>query len=145
MTQEHKDTRNTGGDADDDTQGDSLAPEELDLDGLEPPRRIQPSSDMGFILVLALGLTLIFFLHQIIRAVANVGAPDEHVYLGVVKKVSYIGGVRTATQVDTDSRTLLLRGAANVKLGVSLERRKGSWDTEVCEQQTSNCWTLESQ
>ena len=145
MTPEHKHSGTTGGEGDDGTQGESITPEELDLDCLEPPRRTQPSSATGFILVLALGLTLTLFLHQIIRAVANVGAPDERVYLGVVKRVSYIGGVRTSTQVDTDSRTLLLRGAVNVKLGAALERRKGRWDTEVCEQQSGNCWTLESQ
>ncbi|WP_114968236.1 hypothetical protein [Rhodoferax ferrireducens] len=121
-----------------------LADEELeDPDCADKPKPADSTmSSLGLILAMAVAFQLLWFSPRIIRAVANLGQPDERVLLGTVRKVTFIGGFSTATQIDTETQTLLLRGAASLQPGASLERRKGFWDTQACELQTGACWDL---
>lgn len=121
-----------------------LADEEPeDSDCADKPKPADSTmSSLGLILVMAVAFQLLWFSPRLIRAVANLGQPDERVWLGTVRKVTFIGGFTTATQVDTETRTLLLRGAAGLQPGATLERRKGFWDTQACELQTGACWDL---
>ena len=97
---------------------------------------------MVMVMVMAIAFQILWFSPRLIRAVANLGQPDERVWLGTVRKVTFIGGFSTSTQVDTETQTLLLRGAVGLKPGATLERRKGFWDTQACEPQTGACWDL---
>ncbi|MDO8767373.1 MAG: hypothetical protein Q7K57_01430 [Burkholderiaceae bacterium] len=116
------------------------------MDSEEKPKpRESMLGSLGLILVVFALLQVMLFSPEIFRALVNMGKPDVRVFLGTVQKVTYVGGFGTSTQVDTENQTLLLRGAASFKLGAQLERRKGFWDTEVCELQTGACWDLKSQ
>jgi hypothetical protein len=114
-----------------------------DLDCADKPKPADSTmSSLGLILVMAVAFQLLWFSPRLVRAVANLGQPDERVWLGTVRKVTFIGGFSTSTQVDTETQTLLLRGAAGLQPGATLERRKGFWDTQACEPQTDACWDL---
>ncbi len=64
--------------------------------------------------------------------------------LGTVQKITYVGGFAYATQVETDTQTLLLSGSVALQKGDSLERRDGPWSTEVCHRLSQQCWDLRS-
>lgn len=55
-----------------------------------------------------------------------------------------IGSVGVNTQIETESATLLLRGAADIKKNAELERREGLLGVQVCEVGTQSCWELMS-
>lgn len=127
-------------------QEDTLDGDPSDLTcGQRPRPRESSLSELALILLLVMGLQAIWFSPEIIRAVANSGEPRERVLLGSVQKVSFIGGLVPSTQVNTESQTLLLRGAASLPQGAWLERRKWWGDPEVCETQSGACWQLMSQ
>lgn len=102
-------------------------------------------SALGLILLFALLIQITIFLPQIIDALTNLVKPSERAFLGTVQKVTFIGGFGASTQVDTESHSVLLRGAASVRQGARLERRKDSWAVQVCDMQTRACWDLISQ
>ena len=110
-----------------------------------PRPRESSLSEPALILLLVMGLMAIWFSPEIIRALANSGEPRERVLLGSVQKVTFIGGLAPSTQVDTESQTFLLRGAASLPQGARLERRKWLGDPEVCDLQSGACWQLMSQ
>jgi hypothetical protein len=64
--------------------------------------------------------------------------------LGTVQKITYVGGFAYATQVETDTQTLLLSGSVALQKGDHLERRDGPWSTEVCHRLSQQCWDLRS-
>lgn len=101
--------------------------------------------DLVLIVLLVMGLQAIWFSPEIIRAVANSGEPRERTFLGTVQKVTFVGGLMPSTQVDTQSQTLLLRGAASLAQGARLERRRWWGDPEVCDMQSGACWQIMSQ
>lgn len=77
----------------------------------------------------------------------NTGSKTLHAKrenLGKLVKLTYIGSVGVNTQIETQSATLLLRGAADIKKGAELERREGLLGIQVCEVGTESCWELMS-
>jgi hypothetical protein len=64
--------------------------------------------------------------------------------LGKLLELTYIGSVGVNTQIETQSTTLLLRGAADIKKGAELERREALLGIQVCEVGTQSCWELMS-
>lgn len=48
------------------------------------------------------------------------------------------------TRVKTESNTLLLRGALDIKRGAELERHERLLGIQVCELGTDSCWELMS-
>ena len=70
------------------------------------------------------------------------GAPERIVVtsLGTVKRIHYIGGIGTDTQIDLEEHTVLVMGSAILDAGTALElRSRGKW-SEVCVASTSRCW-----
>jgi hypothetical protein len=65
--------------------------------------------------------------------------PTEVTPLGAVEAVHYIGSFGPTTQVDTEQRSVLLRGVFNVAKGALLEQHTGMGDPEVCEVGTTRC------
>jgi hypothetical protein len=109
----------------------------------DPPKpKGTDRSALGLIIVFALLIQATIYSPQIVGALTNLTQPGERVFLGTVQKVAFTGGLGTATQVDTESHTLLLRGAASLTPGARLERRKGWWAMQACDMQTSACWDL---
>jgi hypothetical protein len=109
----------------------------------DPPKpKGTDRSALGLIIVFALLIQATIYSPQIVGALTNLTQPGERVFLGTVQKVAFTGGLGTATQVDTESHTLLLRGAASFRQGARLERRKGWWAMQACDMQTSACWDL---
>ena len=77
----------------------------------------------------------------------NTGSKSVHAQresLGKLQTITYIGSVGVNTQIETESATLLLRGAADIKKGAELERREGLLGIQVCEVGTESCWDLMS-
>lgn len=110
----------------------------------EPKRPISDNTWSGllfFLLISAIVLTLVFW-PWIFGSKSAMQAPPITEYGGVVQKTSFIGGFRTDTQVDTDMRTLLARGIANVKRGTPLETRIDYFHRQVCEVGTHVCYEL---
>ena len=127
-------------------QGESLDPELAQRPCQDSPKpKDSDISAIGLILIFALLIQITIFSPQIVGALTNLVKPSERAFLGTVQKVTFIGGFGTSTQVDTESHSVLLRGAASIRQGVRLERRKDSWAVQVCDMQTSACWDLLSQ
>ena len=77
----------------------------------------------------------------------NTGSKTVHAKresLGKLQTITYFGSVGVNTQIETESATLLLRGAADIKKGAELERREGLLGIQVCEAGTESCWELMS-
>lgn len=72
----------------------------------------------------------------------SIGASEKRDYLGTVQKINYIGNLGPDTQIDTEGRTLLLRGVVIIQKGVPLEQRIGTFDSDVCIVKTDQCWHL---
>jgi hypothetical protein len=99
-------------------------------------------SDLGFIVLIVLSLQLIVFWPEISHWVAHLGDPTERVWLGTVRKVTFVGGLGHATQIDTENQSVLLRGSVSLLLGTALERRNRWGDEEVCDLKSGACWEL---
>lgn len=98
-----------------------------------------------FAIVIGLLILLLFTSPWTLDWIRGVGSKARHAereYLGVVQKITYVGGFGTNTQIEADSQTLLLRGAVELKKGARLERRESLFDIQVCELETGACWDL---
>ncbi len=60
--------------------------------------------------------------------------------LGTVQKIYFVGGLITNTQVETESRTLLLFSRVIVAKGTALELREDYFGRQVCVKGTQRCW-----
>ena len=92
--------------------------------------------------VLSLMLLALLFLPWTMRVVNSLLAPAEKEYLGTVQKITYVGGLGNDTQIDTETRTFLLRGPVIINKGARLELRKGAFDSQVCDLVTGVCRAL---
>jgi hypothetical protein len=72
----------------------------------------------------------------------SIGISEKRDYLGTVQKITYVGNFGPDTQIDTESRTLLLRGPVVIEKGVPLEQRVGNFYSDVCLVKTDQCWHL---
>ena len=94
-----------------------------------------------FLMISAIVMTLVFW-PWIFGSKSAMQAPAVTEYVGIVQKTNFIGGFRTDTQVDTDQRTLPMRGIADVKRGTQLETRIDYFRRQVCEVGTDVCYGL---
>lgn len=121
-----------------------------DLETNDPNEEIVPKTkDSGdslatllFFCLMGLMLLALLFLPWTLRLINSIGAPAEREYLGTVQKITYVGGLGPDTQVDTESRTLLLSGPVVIQKGIPLERRIGRFDSDICIAKTDQCWHL---
>lgn len=100
-----------------------------------------------FLFFCVMGLMLLMLLASLFwpwtyRVINSIGAPEQREYLGTVRKITYVGGLGADTQIDTENRTLLLRGVVIIHQGVPLEQRVGLLDSDVCIVTTDQCWHL---
>jgi hypothetical protein len=61
---------------------------------------------------------------------------------GTVKTIRYVGSFGPTTQVDTDRKTFLLKGTANIDQGTRVVRRKDYFGQAICIDGTKTCWEL---
>jgi hypothetical protein len=108
------------------------------------PSETKPASWAGlwFLLTLMAAMLSFIFLPQIVRLVGGMGQSVAGEYLGTVQRITYVGGLGQHTQIDTETRTFLLRGAVQINKGIRLELRRGIFDAEVCEVGTQSCRDL---
>lgn len=106
-----------------------------------PPSDNTWSGLFFFLVISAIVLTLVFW-RWTFGVKSAIQAPVVTEYVGVVQKTNFIGGFRTDTQIDTDMRTLLMLGIANVKRGTPLETRIDFFRRQVCEVGTNVCYGL---
>ena len=99
-------------------------------------------SELFFFLVISAIVLTVVFWPWTFGTKSAMQAPPVTEYVGVVQKTNFIGGFRTDTQIDTDMRTLLMRGIANVKRGTPLETRIDYFRRQVCEVGTDVCYGL---
>ncbi|UUZ69768.1 hypothetical protein LP416_10715 [Polaromonas sp. P2-4] len=92
--------------------------------------------------VLILTLLALLFWPWASRLIDSLWAPAEKEYLGTVQKITYVGGLGNHTQIDMETRTLLLRGPVIINKGARLELRKGVLDSQVCDIDTGVCRDL---
>jgi hypothetical protein len=81
------------------------------------PSETKPASWAGlwFLLTLMAAMLFFIFLPQIVRLVSGMGQSVAGEYLGTVQRITYVGGLGQHTQIDTETRTFLLRGAARCR------------------------------
>lgn len=95
------------------------------------------------LMFLVLGFIPLMFLSPWLYGWVNaLGRVGNGEYIGMVQTISYVGGFGPDTQVNTDVRTVLLRGAVILKTGDRLELRKGYLNSDVCLASTDRCWRL---
>ena len=106
---------------------------------------------VGYLLVWILGLsfvlTLALWLAPLILAhLTGRQEVASNVSLGSVRKINFVGGFVTSTQVETEQTVVLLRGAQSIAVGTPLQLHKKRWiDDEACEVLGKRCWELISQ
>jgi hypothetical protein len=107
----------------------------------------EPTSWAGlwFLLTLLTMMLSLIFLPQIVRFANGIATPIAGEYLGSVQKVDFIGGLGHDTQVQTETRTVLIRGAVELANGTKLERRRTFLTDDVCEVGTNVCRDLLSE
>jgi len=64
--------------------------------------------------------------------------------LGPVLQARFVGGFGTRTEIRTSAKTLLLRGAVEIDVGTSVERRTTFYNDEMCVTGTSRCHDIAS-
>ncbi|GAB3493902.1 hypothetical protein GCM10027399_14320 [Curvibacter fontanus] len=124
--------------------------DEAHSDAQMPPTQAQQSAgstDAGWGMLLFFGVVFLIMLSLIFwpwtyRAINSIGVPAQRQYIGTVQKITYVGGFGANTQIDTESRTLLLNGVANLQKGERLEERLNLMDSDVCKVGTDQCWHL---
>lgn len=115
--------------------------------GDEPPAPDAKKSDGGaghlfWLFLVVFVLPVLIFTSWGEHLINGLGAGDQREYLGTVQKISYVGGLGSDTQVDTETRTLLLRGPVILTKGTALERRILNFTSDVCVVKTDQCWHL---
>lgn len=78
-----------------------------------------------------------FWLHQMVD---DTNQRSVTPYLGTVQRISFIGGLRTRTQVDTETRSVLLEGVVDLRKGHRLELRPQNVDGDVCDLDSAACY-----
>jgi len=111
----------------------------------EPPAPIFKPGVSGYafaLLTLMLVLILLYWmLSGLITAVSTPTRPARE-DLGTLQRITYIGGLGSHTQIDTERQTLLLRGTVILTKGHRLERRERFLESEVCDLDNGDCWEL---
>ena len=110
------------------------------------PAQGEPDADLTpwLLLIMLLTLMLVVLTPLAWRAIRAYGLPDVTRPLGTVQRITFLGGWGTTTQVDTQTHSVLLRGAVNLTLGTELEQRKKFWGFEVCEVHSERCESMVS-
>lgn len=96
---------------------------------------------VAMVLLFLLACTSSWSLHWLRGLGSQAGHPARE-YLGTLRQLSYVGGLGTHTQIQTETQTLLLRGPVLLKNGVRLERRESLLSVQVCEVDSDACWDL---
>ena len=112
-----------------------------------PASNSPQAGDDSRVMLLFFGATFVILLSLLTwpwpyELIISLGGPAEREYVGTVQKITYVGGLGPDTQIDTETRTLLLRGAVLIQKGVRLEQRKGAFDSDVCIVSSDQCWHL---
>lgn len=129
---------------------DKLKQDHIELDGeagtdIDEVAPVKNSSDylVNVLMFLVLGFIPLMLLSPWLYGWVNaLGREGNGEYIGMVQTISYVGGLGPDTQVNTDVRTVLLRGAVILKKGDRLELRKGYLGSDVCLAGTDRCWRL---
>ena len=103
------------------------------------------ASEMSFYVLLVTAPMLMLYLPEILWAFKHSGEPDQAVSIGTVQKVSFVGGVQRASQIETDSTRVLVKGLVKSKVGTALVQRNGRFGLEICEAPVSEsapCWAV---
>ena len=113
----------------------------------EPKKTDEGKGAMGELLKFLLAATLLtalafwpFTWGVLTNEWTAIQAPDTVTPLGTVKNIYFVGGFFTNTQVDTESRTLLLFTRVIVLRGTALELREDYFDRRVCVTGSQRCW-----
>jgi hypothetical protein len=115
----------------------------------KPPRTYEPLENTfsGFLLFLLISgvILLLVFWPWTFGSKSALQAPVKTEFLGQLQNISFVGGLRADTQIQTQRRTLLLHGVKNLRLGVVLETRVDFYGKFVCEVGTDNCYGFAGQ
>ena len=128
---------------------DTQAPSEMNESPNDPlPEPVKTKREFPvFAVFITLLIIATLLLPWIPEWFQNTGSKTVHAKrenLGKLITLNYIGSLGVNTQIETQSTTLLLRGAADIKRGAALERREGLLGIQVCEVGTDSCWELMS-
>lgn len=111
----------------------------------ENPTETGDDASWGMFLFFAIAILVLLslvFWPWTYRAINSIGVPAARQYIGTVQKITYVGGFGTHTQIDTETRTLLLRGVVILQKSDRLEERLGLMESDVCMVGTDQCWHL---
>jgi hypothetical protein len=85
-------------------------------------------------------LTAVVFWPYILGILSVLWAPEVVTEVGTVQKIHFVGGFRISTQIDTESRTLLLWNIVDLPRGTPLQMREDFYERRACVANTQRCW-----
>jgi hypothetical protein len=91
-----------------------------------------------FVPVFALLLLLLFWPVNK-QFIAGLATPPSVSYLGLVRETSFLGDISIRTQVKTETRTVLVRGAVEIDIGTAVERRVTATEDLLCNVGSNDC------
>lgn len=113
----------------------------------EPEEEMEAGSQMDlYFVVVMLLLVIAFVIWQWTKFKSGVDHQKPPIEtLGQVKAVTFVNGWSLYTQVDTERRPVLIKGAVGLVKGELLEIRQTTFEYKVCIQASSKCWEMRSQ
>jgi hypothetical protein len=123
---------------------DDLSDAEDCYDDDDEPTRAPSSfaSDMGWLIPLTLLAMGVVSAPQWLWALEHWSDPTTPVAQGTVQRVHYIGNLGIDSQIDTETRSFMVRGVSHLQKGWNVETRKSTWSVQLCSTDAAVCEDL---
>jgi CubicO group peptidase (beta-lactamase class C family) len=106
------------------------------------PRAARPSWQIGVFLMMGCLLVVLALWPWSIQSPSVIWAPATHDPLGTVQTEGFVGGWATGTRIDTETRTVVVRGVTRFQPGMAVEMRSSFFYDYVCEVGSDSCYGL---
>lgn len=115
--------------------------DDSDCDAPDRPPTVY-SSDLSWVVPLLLLAVGAVTEPQWLWALEHWGDPTTPVAQGVVQRVVFIGNLGIDSQIDTETRSFMVRGVSHLQKGWSVETRKSTWSVQLCSTDAAVCEDL---
>lgn len=106
------------------------------------PSARRPSWQIAVFLMMGCGIVASALWPWSIRSPSVIWAPATYDPLGTVQKVDLVGRWVTGTRIETETRTVVVRGVARFQPGMTVERRSSFFNDYICEVGSDSCYSL---
>ena len=102
--------------------------------GATPPETPHASGDVVPLLLIILMLVMVVMsVLMLLPWLENWGRNSVITPQGTVQKITFVKGWGVSSQVDTEQRSFLVRGATQLRKGARVETRSGSLGSRLCD------------